>query len=178
MIFQPTFVMSSTITRAAYSFAVRAASAVLFVGMSVWAMGSATLDLSKIATPNVFLLCDGLQVSRVDAAAHAAQVVELQPFWNRAAQCFIHDAVGIAVHPASLFSYAGIFYHDTPVASRSNLTHPNPTAGFSNHFYVLHQPFYSWNSHRGSFSASLGQARCSADTLRGPYLHSISGGVA
>ena len=78
MIFQPTFVMSSTITRAAYSFAVRAASAVLFVGMSVWAMGSATLDLSKIATPNVFLLCDGLQVSRVDAAAHAAQVVELQ----------------------------------------------------------------------------------------------------
>jgi len=86
--------------------------------MAVPAMSLDGVMLPGVATPGVVTMRDDLQVPRVAAVPHAAQVVERETFGNLASEVLVRDAVR---QPG-----ASAWQTDRAVAVRAARTFPEP----------------------------------------------------
>ncbi len=95
----------------------------LVVWVAFWTVGfGAHVDSAK--TPaNVFKMGDRFQVLRVDATAHAAQMVQFKPFGDWSDMQFVGNLVSIAASP-------GDPYLSVPVAGGSTKPQPAPGVWF------------------------------------------------
>ena len=64
-----------------------------FVWMTIWAMGLRSLEFPHNAPARVLQLGDGFEMVGVDAASHAASMVNVQPFRDRAFEQLVCETV-------------------------------------------------------------------------------------
>ncbi len=103
----------------------------LFCGCYVDAIASGT-----ISAPDVFATRYRLQVRRIDATAHATEMIQLQTFGDGAVQQLIQQPICELWHRvlAAWHTHA-----DPRVALPINLSCPQPTAGFGDRQPLFHQ---------------------------------------
>jgi hypothetical protein len=63
--------------------------------MKPWAMSLALIVYSGFTAGHIYLVGHGFQVGRIDAATHAAEMIDHEPFGYRAVIFFIHEAMDI-----------------------------------------------------------------------------------
>lgn len=123
-----------------------AASIVHGVFVAMLAMGAAYLcDSSGLqangwsqTTSNIHRSSDRLQVRRIDAGAHPAQMIKIQAFWNRTDMKLIRHAVG-ACHAAGPSADV-----DARIPSSINRSSPEPASGFRNNADHFHETRKQW----------------------------------
>jgi hypothetical protein len=92
----------------------------LAIQMALVAMGTSSVSCaSTFAAQDILALGDRLKVIRANALTISAEMVELQPFWDRTDQDLIDDTMGVGL--ATIDSHLA-------VARSSDMGYPIPAA--------------------------------------------------
>ncbi len=146
------------------------------VFVSVLASGLSSLGESRrgaggvSAEPasQVFLLSDGLQMIGVNAAANAAEMVNLEPFRNLAHEQFVSHAMGFDCSHFAMVIYL-------PISPIVKGRHPQPATGIRLWGNIgeesVYQRCYSLNSHVISYKVASDRAAQCGNTVaaRSPF---------
>jgi hypothetical protein len=126
----------------------------LIVGMAVSAVSLFAVVSTTQTSSNIFEMGDRFQVGRVDAAPHAALVVKLQPFRDRANQEFVCDTVCVS-NPLP-GTKAALEHRKLWVAALgSGATNPKPTTGIRLRQYELQQPLHRGRTRVCTFDSCI-----------------------
>ena len=98
-------------------------------------MSAIQLMFSRSTAHDIFKLCDGLQVERIDTQANTAKMIDLKAIWNRTAKHFVRDTVSV-IHLGQS-KLAVIVFGVIFVATGA--THPDPASGPRHHFNETHE---------------------------------------
>jgi hypothetical protein len=114
------------------------------IGMSPWAVRFSDVIDASVATPNVFLLGDSLQVRRVETSPIAAQVVYLHTTWLWPVTGFVGkvmavESLWLAIDGASANAVAIDF------GSRPDPTFIGPVGKRSHTFVEVHSRYHNNN---------------------------------
>lgn len=119
--------------RAAFSAALCHKGILGVVFVTAWAMSFCAFacgaSSSADTSSNVNQMGNKLQMARVDAASHAAQVVWFQSRWNWTTKNLISGAVGQVCSPETKGS----------VSAAVEMSHPDPASSFGDHFHMAHE---------------------------------------
>lgn len=100
-------------------------------------VGALSLIFAGIAALYVLGQGNWLQMPRIDAASDAAQMIKRESIWNWSAKVFEGGSMG--QHCAFISAASA----DRSVAV-TQASHPNPAAGFRDHFDLGHKPVDQW----------------------------------
>ena len=135
MYFVVASVLSFVITRLAISSSL-CCSRIL---MTIFAMGNHLSKRCKshsfcfvVASPLIDDQCNWFEVVWINAASNTTQMIDCEPFWDRAYMKLIGESV----------SYSQVMFsnREVTVSLGADMAHPNPTTGFGNLFNKIVKP--------------------------------------
>ena len=135
------------------------------LGFLLRSRGERSIHSAK-SSPIVFELRDWLKVFRVDAGAHSAQVIKIQPFGNGADEQFVRDAM----------SYGARRRHELSVASDIQASEPKPASAVGLWRDKFHEAFDNGLSHVTPFKSHRSGSRDASNVHAGRFYY--TGGVA
>jgi hypothetical protein len=120
LILAPAFPTKSCVVSRLFSIGI-----LLAVGVTLRAMGTATLWLPSIPSTGVFPLSHRLQMIRINAAADSTQMVKVQPIWNFP----LENSVCRSICPVRLPSATFLLGQESAVPTLIQASSPQPATG-------------------------------------------------